>query len=762
MRRPFLWPGASLVLGILSGRFFSPSESVVLMALLVLFPFLWMFRNRRPFLPLFMMAVAGLGVVRIQQVQRVPANDLSRFASEDWVALEGKVVSLPETKVKGRREILSFVLEAKDLVRKKNFYEVRGLSQVFLFNPRQPVSFGSLVRLRGRLSLPKRARNPGEFDYRRYLGEQGVHSVFEGYGPRSLRILETNRARFSPLVFVQRLRETGARRLNQLYPFPLNVLEQALIFGIRKGLPENLRDDFMKTGTSHLVAISGMNITLVAGSLFFLSLCLGLPQKGAAVMGILATAAYVFLSGAGIPVVRAGWMAGLFFVGLLLERRKDFLNTLFFALVAILMIDPAALFQVGFQLSFLSVLSLVILAQGRFSLLESADWFQTGIVLIGTFPLCLVYFNVFSWASLFANLLAVPLFNLGVLGGWASLLAGKWPVIGPFLIQTSVLPLKAGLAWIRFWAAQPWGYLYVRPPSWAHVAFYYSTLIGFCLGLRFKQRLLSWLKPFSVSLWLLAAGSFFLPTSPETFVLHVFSAGQNELLHIEFPGKRHWLVNTGRSAPTDQARWILAPFLRREGVKHLEGILLTDFSKRHTGGLRTLFSNFSVGTLLFPESVKGGGKIKSELTMALWGQKGKNRLALQPDDRLPVSPEAQIQVLDIVEGYAFLLIHVKERRILFLPTWKPDILKPVLPKIRALSFVDILILPAQGEPLSAQWNEVLSSLLPAWVVLAKPQSGSRPVVETLKREEIPLLFLSETGALRFALQGKEWLVSAYG
>jgi competence protein ComEC len=444
MRRPFFGPGLSLAVGILGGRLLGLPETPVFLLTLFLLPFLWFFRGRRIFIPLFLGAIAGLGVLRIEGAFKLPSHHVSHFAQGDWVSLEGRVASLPEVKEKGKRRIYSFVLESENLIQNRKFFESTGKIQVFLFNPQEKASYGNRVRMRGKLLSPKRPQNPGEFDYGHYLRDQGIHAVFEGYGPRSLRIIETKVAFYQlPLAAVQRLRDACSERLDSAFSLPWNVLLKALILGIRKGLPEEFRDDFMKTGTTHLIAISGMNITLVAGSLFFLAMVLGLPQKGAALVGLLATVGYVFLSGAGIPVVRAGWMAGLFFTGLLMEREKDWMNSLFFALFLILAFDPRALFQVGFQLSFLCVFFLLSLAS-NLQRDWHVDWLGTVIIIIGTFPLCVLYFSVFSWTSLFANLLAVPLFHLGVLSGLASLMTSGIPYLGPLGVSIATLFLKAG------------------------------------------------------------------------------------------------------------------------------------------------------------------------------------------------------------------------------------------------------------------------------------------------------------------------------
>lgn len=502
----------------------------------------------------------------------------------------------------------------------------------------------------------------------------------------------------------------------------------------------------MKTNTSHLIAISGMNITLVAGSLFLISLFLGLPQKGAAVMGILATAGYVFLSGAGLPVVRAGWMAGLFFTGLLLEREKDLANSLFFAFFSILVFDPLALFQVGFQLSFLCVLSLVLFSFEE-EWIRGREWLQTAVVLIGTFPLCIVYFNIFSWTSLLTNLLAIPLFHLGVLGGLGALLAGEIPFLGPLFIQGGVWTLKAGVAWIHFWANKSWGYVYLQPPSWKSILFYYGALGGVLLIQKFPRLRFPLARPLSLSLWLAAALLFFLPSEKSRFALTVFASGQNEILHVEFPEGGHWLVNTGRAAPSNQARWILNPFLRRSGVSRLAGIFLTDFSKRHSGGLETLLGNFSVTSLFYPADLEIPPGFKFQLQSRR--MRRVTKVPLREVARVSVEKEGGFQILSVKGNHVFLTVYYRDQKFLLLPTWKSGEIRQALPQLKRLSSVEVLILPASGRPEESLWQEILSSLLPQQVVLTQKKPAWEPLIQSLLREEIPVLFLSETGALRF-------------
>jgi len=500
-----------------------------------------------------------------------------------------------------------------------------------------------------------------------------------------------------------------------------------------------------------------MNITLVAGTLFFLALCLGFPQKAAAWVGLFSSTAYVFLSGADMPVVRAGWMAALFFTGLLLEREKDLLNSLFFAFFAILAADPKALFQVGFQLSFLSVFSLIVLSPKQ-SFHGFADWFQSGVVLVGTFPVCVAYFSVFSCVSLFANLLAIPLFHLGNLGGLGSLLVGQIPVLGPVWVTLTSFFLKAGISWIQFWARQSWGYFYLKPPSAGLLIFYYAALALVWGVYRWKSAKGIWVRSFAVSAWLVICLLFFLPPPSRNFTLTVLSLGQNQVLYVEFPGGKRWLVNAGRATPTNQARWIVNPLLRRYGVRHLEGIFLTDFSRRHAGALPTLFENFSIGSIFLPSAAA----FSPDLNKVLGSPKRRKLLvSLHDEDQILVKDQSGFQVLDVTKNQATLLIDYRGRKFLVLPSWKTEVLESLLPRLQKLSHVEVLILPGGGRPRESEWQKILSFLVPEWVIFTRQTPEVDVLSDSLDQEEIPYYFLSETGALRFEIVGEKWLIRPY-
>lgn len=172
----------------------------------------------------------------------------------------------------------------------------------------------------------------------------------------------------------------------------------------------------------------------------------------------------------------------------------------------------------------------------------------------------------------------------------------------------------------------------------------------------------------------------------------------------------------------------------------MQGIFLSDFSRRHTGGLKELSKNFFVESLLIPKFLG----VPSDLQPL-------RKNFLQRGDVIPVTDRAGFQVLDVVQGHVFLLIYCEGKRILLLPTWKEKILKGALPHLKSLSPIDVLVLPAWGDPSEEMGREILSSVLPAWVILSKRKPSLNALIDFLEKEEIPVFGLSDTGALRLEM-----------
>jgi competence protein ComEC len=368
---------------------------------------------------------------------------------------------------------------------------------------------------------------------------------------------------------------------------------KALVLGLRGDVSPEVRDQFMKTGTIHLLAISGMNITMIAGTFYLIFLFCGIKFRTASWVTVLIVIVYVGLSGAGIPIQRAAYGAVLILIAALAGRPAHLLNSLCFAFFSILLCDPKSLWHIGFQLSFLCVFSLILILP----LLVRVNAWTLSLgsslaVLFGTFPVVLYYFNIFSPVSVVANLAAIPLCDAALFTALFTLLFSGVPLVNLLLMKVSSWIIAGSLAWVQWLSVCRWGYWFFERPSWILIGIYYTSLgmILFFYKRPFPAKRF-WFAGL-LGFWFFVSSAFFWKTTPEPFEITLLASGKNQLAHARFSNGVEWLLNAGRSFPSDQGEWLIGPYLRSRGTQRLEGILLPDFSKKHTGGLVSTLQGF--------------------------------------------------------------------------------------------------------------------------------------------------------------------------
>ncbi|RMG65259.1 MAG: ComEC family competence protein [Chloroflexi bacterium] len=352
--------------------------------------------------------------------------------------------------------------------------------------------YGDALRATGLLDAPPRM---SAFDYREYLARQGVFSwmpqpralarIGEGYGnPIVARLLDA--------------KDAVRQAVRRILPRPEAALLNGVLIGDDKDIPDAVQEAFRRTGTSHIVAISGFNVSIVIALVIPL---LGrmLNPRRAALFAIPAIAVYTVFVGASASVVRAATMAGIGLFGALFWRKGFTLNTLCAAACLMLVANPHTLFDVGFQLSFMATLGLVLYAD-RLSgpvrtwaqLRLRNERAQKAIMLIldgalvtlaaqlTTLPLILATYSQLSIISLPANILILPLQPpIMILGGLAAVIAlfapqtiGALAALPAHAFLTATIRIIAWLSEFEAAAISVYGF---GPPA---VLAYYIVLLA--------------------------------------------------------------------------------------------------------------------------------------------------------------------------------------------------------------------------------------------------------------------------------------------
>src|SRR6185503_12801336 len=371
---------------------------------------------------------------------------------------------------------------------------------------------GDRVVFRAMLRSPSGSLNPGGFDYGLYLERQGIDAIATVTGSEGVTFLESGRAHAWWAIWNQFDRWRSSIRLAalQAIPQPALGLYVGIIIGDRGYLDPDLRDQFMATGTVHLLSISGSHLGLVAVLIFtavrwstmllpvnwFLELSRRItPTRIAAVCTFLPVAGYACLAGAELATMRSLFMVAVGLSAIWLGQERRLFHALSAAAMGILLHDPQALFDISFQLSFLSVFALAgwlswPATHERQTLLDEpsllkscARWGRDAIVMSGvitvvTLPLVAYYFNQLPWLGLLANLVAVPV--MGILLVPIGLGAGIWQIVA----GGSLLPLASLNQWflehfvaaVRLVSMLPGVEWHVAAPSALTMVMFYSCL----------------------------------------------------------------------------------------------------------------------------------------------------------------------------------------------------------------------------------------------------------------------------------------------
>ena len=340
------------VVGIFLGSKFAFPLAFILIGLSPL-PLLFFFPQHRKAVILSAVCLVALFGGAFCYQASIPADDEShlKFYNGQEVEIEGMVSNDPEV----RDKVTHIRLSASEIKRNDQWGEVSG--DVLLFVPRYPTyEYGDVLQVSGILEEPPEL---DDFDYKGYLEHQGIYSTMSY--PK-IAILATDQG-FAPQEWVYSLRHSLSQTLAEVLPEPQASLAQGVILGIRYNIPTEVRDDFVSTGTAHLLAISGLHLSIMAGILLSIGIWLFGRRRHIYIWLALSTIwLYALLTGMHPPVVRGVIMASLFLAASLLGRQRTVITSLAFAAAIMVGIDPNILWDAAFQLSFLAMAGLVFIA----------------------------------------------------------------------------------------------------------------------------------------------------------------------------------------------------------------------------------------------------------------------------------------------------------------------------------------------------------------------------------------------------------------
>lgn len=538
----------------------------------------------------------------------------------DWqgrnIALVGVVASLPQVNERGQRFEFDVerVLTAGASVPRHislTYYTTRFSSSVKRAVDARPVGSasdktsttlfhaGERWHLTVRLKRPHGSLNPHGFDLEAWALERNIRAM--GYVREDSHNRRLIRLVAKPAYLVEAVRESIRTRMASVLAgrHYAGVL-QALAIGDEDAIPQDQWQVFLRTGTNHLMSISGLHITMLAGLMFGLvyqgwrrsqRLTLRLPaRKAATLAGLAAAVLYALIAGFSVPTQRTLYMLAVFAAALWSGRNIAISRVLVCALLMVVLFDPWAVLAPGFWLSFGAVGVIAYATGGR---PQQPHWLRTAIhtqwaVSLGLVPLLLVLFQQVSLISPLANAVAIPLVSFAVV---------------PLTLLGAVLPVDSALhaahwlmsacmqflQWLAQLPASTWQQQ--APPTWTLLV----AVPGVLWLLLPRGCPLRWLGLAGLLPMLLLQPDRPMPGAMQVAVLDV---GQGLSVVIRTAG-HVLLYDAGPrySAQSDSGSRIVLPYLRATGVSRLDGMVISHNDTDHSGGMRSILTQMPVAWL---------------------------------------------------------------------------------------------------------------------------------------------------------------------
>jgi competence protein ComEC len=522
--------------------------------------------SKIPFFVLVSIFFLGSFRFSLSQTQITPEH-CAYYNDKGWVDITGVVIEPPEEydsfiSLIVRVESLTPLSSDNPLVPPET---VTGRIRLQVL-PGSSYNYGDRLSLRGNLQTPS---EEGRFSYRKYLENKNVYSQMSF---ASVRVIESNT--LNPLLTaLYSFRMKANQIIKDIFPSPEAELLSGILLGIDSGISKELKAAYTLTGTSHIIAISGFNVAILAG-LITAIFTRWFGRARGVLFTLITLTVYTLLVGAQASVMRAAIMGGFGILGSLVGRRAKGLNTLGISVFLMIIINPLLLWDVGFQLSLFATLGIVVYAEPMQARLHKflsrivkqetsriisrpiSEYLLVGLIAQAmSLPIIAWHFGDISWIFLLANPLILPAQPFVMTLGGLALLAG--------LISPGIGKILSWLAWpfaaytnqMVYWLANlaP-ASTHIKPFSFAWVILYYVVFFIFTLTKDKKAYLNRLMQPATLFLALgccsIIVWSFAFSKPDGKLNMYLFPESDNPVILLQTPGGRYVLMNGSIRAST--------------------------------------------------------------------------------------------------------------------------------------------------------------------------------------------------------------------
>lgn len=477
-----------------------------------------------------------------------------------------------------------------------SFTSKKGTTQLY-----EVLKVGNKIKIVGTLRKGRGERNPGEFNYYKYLQSKEIAGILYIKKIRDFRIVEPSISYFYNAIF--EARKWVAEKIETLHNKRTSSLLKGLLLADRSEIDYRTKESFINSGVIHVLAVSGLHVGFIVLIFMFLSSRISIYPR--TILTIFGLVAFLLLTDSPASVFRATIMVVVMLIIYLSNRTYNSVNALSIAALILLLINPSEIFNPGFQLSFSAVLSILVVypilsekitTQNkllRYLLLFSAVSFSAQV---GTLPFTLIYFQKLSIISLFANLLVIPIIGIIVgLGVLTIFISTFSTLFSLFFASANMFVTDILMKIVDITGTQQFSYFYIPNFSFLDGFIFYIFLVIIIYSIKkfsntYALIVLLFLVGFNLFFFLQLDNKELLPDGKFSIVM--IDIGQGDGILLKFPNGEIALVDAGNASNTfDNGERIIAPLLRRLSIEQIDYAFISHVDSDHYKGFLSLIKN---------------------------------------------------------------------------------------------------------------------------------------------------------------------------
>ncbi len=783
--------------------------------IILLFSFYFMFHKEYSkifssvfFLIFYLVFVMGFLIAKHSSVEQ---DDFSKINYMKNVEITGRIDGL--AKFISSSSSVKFPLKVHSATINGKHYDV-GASTILVTVRDKNNTLGSKLKFqdeykfKGTVSTPFKAQNPSQFDYNSFLKRKGILKTFytDNYNSSFISSYELsdvkNEKSFLSTVglfnnYLMRkmhdLRDYVIEKHSKYIKSPKLEVLGGVVFGDDAVIPpDEVKGSFINSGLLHLLAASGLNVALILSIWFCLIYFLNLPYRIKILSGIFVVFFYAMMTGFPPSVVRASVMLELILFGKLIYRETNGVSLIFAAGFLILLFKPEFIMDVGFQLSFLVTLGLIVCTPSVNYLLNNKEkeflekikkyppytkplllvfspasfaccLFIPVIAQLWAAPLQAYYFNTFSVYSVFANIAVVPFIGVVSFLGFISTTFCLIPKVSDFIIPMFDYVLNFAITIVlnisNFFSGLPNSIVRVPSPSVFSIIVFYLFVISFFIALKFSFKNKNLNNLFKVVFLVLVLSFIKIPSKYDRVTF--FSVGNADNCLIETKSGKNILIDTGRTIynSSSSAKTVTLEYLYDKNIRNLDTLIVTHFDSDHSGGLIDILENVYVAKLIMPNP-----ECTSNVSCNIKNYLEKNKIKYSlPKSGEKIQIDKNVSLVNFVpnslglnsrnETSIVTLVNFENYKFLFMADAGIDSynsIKELIPNINVLK-------SAHHGARGTVDDKMLAKLTPDYAILSTGKNPyghpSRETVELLKKYS-KVLSTEELGAIKFEVGDK--------